>query len=73
MGVRAEPGRLSPQAIRLAGKPALQKHPLFLDGSFEVQDEGSQLLGLLVQPRRGRAGEGLLRGRGRQDPCSWAR
>lgn len=52
-GVRAEPGRLSPQSIRLAGKPALQKHPLFLDGSFEVQDEGSQLLGLLVQPRRG--------------------
>ena len=35
-GVRAEPGRLSPQSIRLAGKPALQKHPLFLDGSFEV-------------------------------------
>lgn len=52
-GIRAEPGRLSPQAVRLAGKPALQKHPLFLDGSFEVQDEGSQLLGLLVQPRRG--------------------
>ncbi|MER2553953.1 MAG: RsmB/NOP family class I SAM-dependent RNA methyltransferase [Thauera sp.] len=52
-GVRAEAGRFSPQAIRLAGKPALQKHPLFLDGSFEVQDEGSQLLGLLVQPRRG--------------------
>ncbi|ENO83024.1 Fmu (Sun) domain-containing protein [Thauera sp. 27] len=52
-GVAAEPGRLSPQAIRLAAKPALQKHPLFLDGSFEVQDEGSQLLGLLVQPRRG--------------------
>ncbi len=52
-GIAAEAGRLSPQAIRLAGKPALQKHPLFLDGSFEVQDEGSQLLGLLVQPRRG--------------------
>ena len=52
-GVAAEPGRLSPQAIRLAAKPALQKHPLFLDGSFEVQDEASQLLGLLVQPRRG--------------------
>ena len=51
-GIAAEAGKLSPQAIRLAGKPALQKHPLFLDGSFEVQDEGSQLLGLLVQPRR---------------------
>ena len=35
------------------GKPALQKHPLFLDGSFEVQDEGSQLLGFLLQPKRG--------------------
>ncbi len=52
-GITAEPGSLSPQAVRLSGKPALQKHPLFLDGSFEVQDEGSQLLGLLVQPRRG--------------------
>ena len=52
-GIAAAAGRHSPQAIRLAGKPALQKHPLFLDGSFEVQDEGSQLLGLLVQPRRG--------------------
>lgn len=52
-GIAAAPGRLSPQAIRVAGKPALQKHPLFLDGSVEVQDEGSQLLGLLVQPRRG--------------------
>ncbi len=52
-GIAAEAGQLSPQAIRLAGKPALHRHPRFLDGSFEVQDEGSQLLGLLVQPRRG--------------------
>lgn len=52
-GIAAEAGVLSPQAIRLAGKPALQKHPAFLDGSFEVQDQGSQLLGFLVQPKRG--------------------
>ncbi|MBW7860901.1 MAG: RsmB/NOP family class I SAM-dependent RNA methyltransferase [Rhodocyclaceae bacterium] len=44
---------LSPHGVRMAGKPALQKHPLFLDGSVEVQDEGSQLLGFLLQPRRG--------------------
>ena len=43
----------SPLGIRLAGKPALARHPLFLDGSIEVQDEGSQLLGFLVQPKRG--------------------
>ncbi|NTV10071.1 MAG: SAM-dependent methyltransferase, partial [Zoogloea sp.] len=52
-GIGAALGRHSPLAIRLAEKPALQKHPLFLDGSFEVQDEGSQLLGYLVQPKRG--------------------
>jgi 16S rRNA (cytosine967-C5)-methyltransferase len=43
----------SPLGIRLQGKPALQKHPLFLDGSVEVQDEGSQLLGLMLAPKRG--------------------
>ncbi|WP_374265693.1 RsmB/NOP family class I SAM-dependent RNA methyltransferase [Zoogloea sp.] len=52
-GVACAPGRYSPLAVRLEGKPALQKHPLFLDGSFEVQDEGSQLLGFLLQPKRG--------------------
>ncbi len=52
-GVAAEAGRLSPLAIRLKAKPALQKHPLYLDGSIEVQDEGSQLLGYLMAPKRG--------------------
>jgi len=31
----------------------LSKHPLFLDGHIEVQDEGSQLLGHLLAPKRG--------------------
>ena len=35
------------------GKPALQRHPLFLDGTIEVQDEGSQLVAELLEPRRG--------------------
>ncbi len=52
-GLGAVAGRYSPLAVRLSGKPALQKHPLYLDGSVEVQDEGSQLLGYLVQPKRG--------------------
>jgi len=43
----------SPAGIRLSGKPAINRHPLFLDGSVEVQDEGSQLLAYLVGPRRG--------------------
>lgn len=43
----------APEGIRLAEKPHLAKHPLFLDGSIEVQDEGSQLLGHLLAPKRG--------------------
>ena len=51
--IPAEPTRYSPMGVRLRGKPALNKHPMFLDGAVEVQDEGSQLLGMLVQPKRG--------------------
>ena len=52
-GIAAIPGPLSPTAVRLREKPALAKHPLFLEGAFEVQDEGSQLLGYLLEPKRG--------------------
>jgi 16S rRNA (cytosine967-C5)-methyltransferase len=51
--IAAVPGPLSPLAVRLREKPALAKHPLFLEGAFEVQDEGSQLLGYLLEPKRG--------------------
>ena len=52
-GIAAVPGPLSPLAVRLRDKPALARHALFLEGAFEVQDEGSQLLGYLVEPKRG--------------------
>ena len=52
-GIAAQPGTMSPLAVRLRDKPALAKHPLFLEGAFEVQDEGSQLLGFLLDPKRG--------------------
>ena len=52
-GMAASACPYSPLGIRLAQKPSLARHPLFLDGSFEVQDEGSQLLGFLLNPKRG--------------------
>ena len=52
-GVAAVATPYSPHGLRLTGKPALQRHPLFLSGAFEVQDEGSQLLAELVAPKRG--------------------
>jgi 16S rRNA (cytosine967-C5)-methyltransferase len=51
-GIGASATTYSPIGVRLGAKPALQKHPLFLEGKVEVQDQGSQLLGFLVAPRR---------------------
>lgn len=51
-GIEAAPTPYSPLGVRLAEKPALQRHPLFLEGKVEVQDEASQLLAWLVAPRR---------------------
>ncbi|MDA7700572.1 RsmB/NOP family class I SAM-dependent RNA methyltransferase [Methylophilaceae bacterium] len=43
----------SKQAITLPRGTPIQKHPLFLGGSIEVQEEGSQLLSLLLDAKRG--------------------
>ena len=52
-GLAAEVTPYSPAALRLSGRPAVNRHPWFRDGLIEVQDEGSQLLAWLVAPRRG--------------------
>ena len=52
-GIAAEKTPMSPLGIRIAGRPPLGGHPLFRDGRFEVQDEGSQLVSLLVDARPG--------------------
>ena len=51
--ISALPTPHSPFGIRLPQKIALNRHPLFLSGKVEVQDEGSQILGLLLEARRG--------------------
>ena len=52
-GIEAEPTPFSPWGLRIQGKPALQKLDLFIRGDVEVQDEGSQLLAMLLAPKRG--------------------
>jgi 16S rRNA (cytosine967-C5)-methyltransferase len=52
-GHEVEATPYSPWGIRFKDHPAINRHPLFLDGSLEVQDEGSQLLALLLGARRG--------------------
>ncbi|MGH8662455.1 MAG: RsmB/NOP family class I SAM-dependent RNA methyltransferase [Burkholderiales bacterium] len=50
--VVSEPTPYSPVGLRVKGRPAINRHPLFLTGAIEVQDEGSQLLGYLLAPGR---------------------
>lgn len=52
-GLAVEATPYSPWGIRFKEKIALNKHPRFLDGTLEVQDEGSQLLTLLLGAKRG--------------------
>lgn len=52
-GMAVEITPYSPWGLRFKDHPAINRHPLFLDGSLEVQDEGSQLLALLLEARRG--------------------
>ncbi len=51
--IDAQPTPYSPWGLRIHGKPALNKLELFTGGGVEVQDEGSQLLALLVDAKRG--------------------
>ena len=53
LGIDALPTPHSPLGLRIQGKPPLQKLAMFNRGDVEVQDEGSQLLALLTDPKRG--------------------
>jgi 16S rRNA (cytosine967-C5)-methyltransferase len=51
-GIAAQPTPYSPWGLRIQGKPALNRLEIFTSGGVEVQDEGSQLLALLLAPKR---------------------
>jgi 16S rRNA (cytosine967-C5)-methyltransferase len=51
--VNVSPCKHSPQGIELERRAALFSLPAFKKGFFEMQDEGSQLLSYLVEPKAG--------------------
>ena len=51
-GFAATPTPYSPLGIRIAGRANLAQHPWLADGRLEVQDEGSQLVGYVMAPKR---------------------
>ncbi|MCY7306531.1 MAG: RsmB/NOP family class I SAM-dependent RNA methyltransferase, partial [Rhodoferax sp.] len=53
LGFSCQPTPYSPWGLRLSGKPAVTRLEIFQRGDIEIQDEGSQLLALLVDARRG--------------------
>jgi 16S rRNA (cytosine967-C5)-methyltransferase len=52
-GIPAAATPYSPWGLRIDGKPALTRLDAFARGAIEVQDEGSQLLALLLDAKRG--------------------
>ncbi len=52
-GISTLPTPFSPWGLRADGKPAIHKVDAFVRGALEVQDEGSQLLALLLDAKRG--------------------
>ena len=52
-GLVAELCRFSPLGIRIKDRPALNRIALLKDGALEIQDEGSQLVALLVDAKPG--------------------
>ncbi len=52
-GIATQPTPYSPWGLRIESKPALTKLDAFVRGAIEVQDEGSQLLALLLDAHRG--------------------
>jgi 16S rRNA (cytosine967-C5)-methyltransferase len=52
-GIKAVDTPFSPWGLRIDGKPALSQLDAFARGAIEVQDEGSQLLALLLDAKRG--------------------
>lgn len=52
-GFEADPTPFSPVGLRLRHRASIFHSRIFKEGLIEVQDEGSQLVSLLLEPRRG--------------------
>jgi 16S rRNA (cytosine967-C5)-methyltransferase len=52
-GIASQPTPISPWGLRLDSKPQLTQLDAFARGAVEVQDEGSQMLALLLDAKRG--------------------
>ena len=53
LGLRAERSRMAPYGVRVNERSSLSSLPMLKNGEVEIQDEGSQLVAMLVDARPG--------------------
>jgi 16S rRNA (cytosine967-C5)-methyltransferase len=53
IGLEAEASRMAPYGIRVHKRPSLASLPMLKSGEVEIQDEGSQLVAMLLDARAG--------------------
>lgn len=53
LGLPAQACRMAPHGVRVADRPSLSRLPMLKTGEAEIQDEGSQLVAMLVDARPG--------------------
>jgi 16S rRNA (cytosine967-C5)-methyltransferase len=53
LGLQAEASRMAPYGIRVNERLSLRRLPMLRNGEVEIQDEGSQLVAMLVDARPG--------------------
>jgi 16S rRNA (cytosine967-C5)-methyltransferase len=53
LGLHAEATRMAPYGVRVTERPPLDSLPMLKSGEVEIQDEGSQLVAMLVDARPG--------------------
>lgn len=53
LGLQAEACRMAPWGVRVSERPSLARLPMLRNGEAEIQDEGSQLVAMLVDARPG--------------------
>lgn len=52
-GIAASAGKLSPVSVRLEEKFQITRHPLYMEGLVEIQDEGSQMVAVIADAKPG--------------------
>lgn len=53
LGLQAEASQMAPYGIRINERPSLSRLPMLKNGEAEIQDEGSQLVAMLVDAQPG--------------------